>query len=579
MKNNKLAKKDVYDAEYDLQSADCANCKENSAQGDKRARRRAHKMKNKIDNTSFLALLIRSFLSFSVIIIVGVLAIFIFVNWAVNDATASLNDKSVADYINELVQGKYSNVPTKAILGKHGWLDVVDTKGNVVYSSRSYTDKYGAGELGAIQKYEKDSALTLHEFKMVDDKSYCLVTRTFVDDSGAKQEQFMLLDYNREVIETTIPTNKTKYSDIEFELFVYDATHGGETLNKITFTAQDGNSYYAIFLNAKDGSEIGTYISVVCVVVAVVALLALVIFLYIKYINKHVQQPLAAMTGAMSSLASNDYHTHVDYKGSKEFEQLCDAFNEMVDLLGASEKQRDALEKDKQRMLAGLSHDLKTPITIIQGFAKAINDGLVSEEEKQKYLQIILSKSMHMSDLINQFYEYNKLEHPDFVLDKKPCDVAELARTFLAGIYDEFELRSYILETEITEEKLVCNLDEKTFVRVFENVVGNFFKYTPQGSTLLFEVGREGNCAIVRILDNGPGINDEGKKDVFEAFEVGEKSRNKQGSGLGLAVCKKIVEMHGGSICLSPEAKEGYNTEFVISLPLCDGEEDEQKEL
>ena len=83
----------------------------------------------------------------------------------------------------------------------------------------------------------------------------------------------------------------------------------------------------------------------------------------------------------------------------------------------------------------------------------------------------------------------------------------------------------------------------------------------------------------MRNRDNGPGINDEGKKDVFEAFEVGEKSRNKQGSGLGLAVCKKIVEMHGGSICLSPEAKEGYNTEFVISLPLCDGEEDEQKEL
>lgn len=451
------------------------------------------------------------------------------------------------------------------MFGKNGWLDIVDTKGNIVYSTRSNENKYSTGELDAIQKFDRNNTLTVHEFKMVDDKYYCLITRTFVDDSGAKQEQFMLLDYNHNVIEHTIPTNKDKYNELEFALLTYDATHDGETLNKITFTAQDGNSYYAVFLNANERGTVGIYVFVIIVVLAIVALFALVMFLYIKYLNKHVQKPLVAMTGAMSSLAGNNYHTHVDYKGSKEFEQLCDAFNEMVDLLGASEKQRVALEQDKQRMLAGLSHDLKTPITIIQGFAKAITDGLVSEQDKQKYLQIILAKSSQMSDLINQFYEYNKLEHPDFALEKKPLDVAEIVRTFLANIYDEFDLRGYNLDTEITEEQLICDVDGQNLLRVFENLTGNFFKYTSKGTTLFVEAEKDGDFALVRVMDNGPGITDD---DVFEAFVVGEKSRNKQGSGLGLAVCKKIVNMHGGEISLAKEPKDGYNTEFDIRLPL-----------
>lgn len=217
-------------------------------------------------------------------------------------------------------------------------------------------------------------------------------------------------------------------------------------------------------------------------------------------------------------------------------------------------------------MLAGLSHDLKTPITIIQGFTKAIKDGLVSEEDKPKYLQVILSKSTQMTDLVNQLYEYNKLEHPDFSLEKQRVDIAELSRSFLAGIYDEFEVRGYVLDTQIPEEEIYCDVDRQQILRVFENLASNFFKYTPIGSTLLFKVDREDDKVRLCIADNGPGVSEEASEDLFEAFVVGEKSRNKQGSGLGLAVCKKIIEMHGGTIVLAKEPYEGYNLQFDIVL-------------
>ena len=116
-------------------------------------------------------------------------------------------------------------------------------------------------------------------------------------------------------------------------------------------------------------------------------------------------------------------------------------------------------------------------------------------------------------------------------------------------------------------------MDKGQLLRVFENLTGNFFKYTPQGSTLRFGVEREGNKARISLADNGPGINEESKADVFEAFVVGEKSRNKQGSGLGLTVCKKIVTMHRGNIELAKEPIENFTTEFVVTLDLLEGEE------
>lgn len=564
MKNNKIAKINDYDAKSGTSSADC---------GDNRQKRCALKRHEKgggrthIDNASFLALLVRSFVSFSLIIIIGVIGVFLIVSWAVNSENTKMSKESVLDYENELAEGDYSSIPIEKFAGKGGWLEIADKDGNVLYSSRDERGAYTKGELDWIQKFGTNEKIELHELS--DGPYYYLIVKTYYDENGDKQEQFLALSSTYGVLSGNIPTTgKISFTQREFDFLTYNGTHGKETLTKYSFIGNDGENYYAIVLNQNENRNTATYVVAIILAGGIILLFAGVMALYITYINKHVKKPLAVLSNAMTSFAKDEKRERLDYKGSKEFEHLYDSFNEMVDLLGASESQRIALEEDKQRMLAGLSHDLKTPITIIQGFTKAIKDGLVNEDDKQKYLQIILNKSAQMGDLVNQFYEYNKLEHPDFTLNRQPTDIAESARTFLARIYDEFELRGYNLNAQITEEKLVCDVDVSQFMRVFENLAGNFFKYTPKDSTLSFTVEREGENALIRVCDDGPGISDESKADLFEAFVVGEKSRNKQGSGLGLAVCKKIVEMHGGSITLAKEAEEGYSTQFDIVLPL-----------
>ncbi len=566
-----MTKRDDYQSKIEALNVDSVDNRKKT-----RAREKT-KLPPRIDNASFLALLIRSFVSFSLIIILGVVAIFAVVNWAFSENGINIRQKGIPDYTKELQNGNYSRIPADKILGKSGWLEIVTADGNTVYSTLQTPNEYSVSELDCIARFNQSETRAVHNFKISSDKYNYLITISYLDSEGNTQERYYLLSkderetYN--IVSSSISTTKTSFTQKEYDYLTYNATHEEERLFRFSFKGADGVDYYAVFMDEDMNNTAVVYLFIVVVALGILALFATVMVFYIRYINKHVQRPLAVLSYAMTSFPSQEKHEHLNYKGSKEFEHLYDSFNEMVDILDASEEQRLALEGDKQRMLAGLSHDLKTPITIIQGFTKAIKDGLVSEEDKQTYLQIILTKSNQMAELINQFYEYNKLEHPDFALDKKPCDVAELARTFLANIYDEFEVQGYILDAQICEEPLVCNVDKGQLLRVFENLTGNFFKYTPQGSTLRFGVEREGNKAKISLADNGPGINEESKADVFEAFVVGEKSRNKQGSGLGLAVCKKIVMMHGGNIELAKEPIENFTTEFVVTLDLLEGEE------
>lgn len=569
MKNNKKTKKQVYATQNGLSSADCAQ------KTSKRA------LNVYIDNASFHALLIRSFVSFSLIIILGVIAIFCVVSWATRYEGITIRKKEISDYRGELasgvVSGDFSSIPIKQVFGDDGYLEIVravgEDAGEIVYSSRNSTQKFTLGELDCIQTYEDIlPTVTVHSFKGEGTKQYyCLIIFTSYAEDGTKSEKNFLLSTEGSgysiVSQSGVSTTKSGFSDKEFEYLVYNANSEDYVLTRYDFTGADGNGYYAVSLCQTQRTSMAVYVVAIVIVVLVVVLFLVVIVLYIRYINKHVQKPLAILSTAMTDFA-NGKHEHVEYKSSKEFEHLYDTFNEMVDLLDASEEQKRVLEGDKQRMLAGLSHDLKTPITIIQGFTKAIKDGLVSEEEKPKYLQVILSKSTQMTALINQLYEYNKLEHPDFSLKLERVDIAEVARSFLASIYDEFEVRGYTLDIQITEENVWCNADKRQITRVFENIVNNFFKYTHIGSTLLFMVEKDGDKARISIADNGPGVKDEVRADLFEAFVVGEKSRNKQGSGLGLAVCKKILEMHKGSISLAGEPMEGYSLQFDIVLDL-----------
>lgn len=287
------------------------------------------------------------------------------------------------------------------------------------------------------------------------------------------------------------------------------------------------------------------------------------------------------LNGAMERISAGDSGTVLSYRGPKEFVEICESFNDMSLALDQANRTNQRLETQKQKMIADISHDLKTPITVIKGYSKAVADGLTAPSEQKKYLQTIYQRSSELADLIEEFHDYAKMDHPDSTMHFEVRDLNEFTREYYAEKYNEFSIGGYELVVDIGEEKLPVNLDGKQFRKVLENITGNFFKYCTKGDTFYCKVEAEGNRVRLILADDGKGIPEEICDSIFEPFVVGEKSRSSyaSGSGLGLPLAKRIVEAHGGTIYLAcGQEKENeppyigdhseikLTTKFIITL-------------
>ena len=244
------------------------------------------------------------------------------------------------------------------------------------------------------------------------------------------------------------------------------------------------------------------------------------------------------------------------YQGPREFVQVIDTFNDMEEKLKESEQQQLHLQEQKQKMLADISHDLKTPITVIQGYVDAMKDGLISKDEQKKYLDIISHKTQMLSELINTFSDYSRLEHPDYQPEMTQGDLVEYFREYVAQKYEELTIAGDFVEVDIQSSPVVMPFDHMQLKRVFENIVANTLKYTEKGTTLSFG-------------DDGPGIPERLREHVFDPFVTGDEARTSgKGTGLGMAIAKEIVSMHGGTICLSDSKESPAGTCYRIVLPV-----------
>lgn len=232
-----------------------------------------------------------------------------------------------------------------------------------------------------------------------------------------------------------------------------------------------------------------------------------------------------------------------------------------------AEELRMVYEKKRNLMLSDIAHDLRTPITTIAGYSKALNDDMVvSEEKKREYLQAIENKSARMSDLINLLFDYVRLDSANYGLRKDEIDLPELLRTIAASLYSDIEEKGMEFEISIPEEVHMISLDRVQFSRVIVNLINNAMKHNEAGTTISLEMKKEKDKIQIIVSDNGSLIPAFLVEHIFEPFAMGDASRNAQsGSGLGLSIAKKIVEMHGWTLELKQYYEE-YRKSFVIEI-------------
>ena len=229
-------------------------------------------------------------------------------------------------------------------------------------------------------------------------------------------------------------------------------------------------------------------------------------------------------------------------------------------------KIHEQYDRNRNLMLSDIAHDLRTPMTTVAGYAKAIQDGMVTDPQKMdEYLSVIQAKSMRMNELINLLFEYVKLDSEGFHLDKKQLNLIELLRENAAMLYSDMEENGMELVIDLPEKEWKVEADRLQLSRVVTNLLTNAMRHNDAGTTILVQAECEDDKARIVIADNGKEIPPSVAEHLFEPFAMGDESRNsKGGSGLGLSIAAKIVAMHGWKLSLGNYP--GYTKAFFIDI-------------
>lgn len=295
-------------------------------------------------------------------------------------------------------------------------------------------------------------------------------------------------------------------------------------------------------------------IGVLSMLVPIVVLVTLVNFLFTRFIYRYLDK----ISDAMQKVADGDYTVRLDAEKDQPFRELYRNFNTMAEELGG-------VEMLKNDFINGYAHELRTPITSINGFAEMLlnDDGTLSREEKRSYLEIIASESRRLADLAGNSLLMSRLDTQKIIPDKKPFSLDEQLRRC-----------SILLSGQWTEKELdmTMDLDEAVYVGDYDlmqhlwiNLLTNAVKYTPKGGSITVTLKNEEKFIAVSVADTGKGIPPEDRERIFDKYYQTDKSHSKRGLGLGLAICKRIVQLCNGT--LEVESEVGVGSTFTVRLP------------
>ncbi len=294
--------------------------------------------------------------------------------------------------------------------------------------------------------------------------------------------------------------------------------------------------------------------------------------LFTRYQLKKLLQPVNALTRAAGRVEAGDFTQAIDYRGRDEFAPVCAAFNRMQEHLLAEQEKNAAYEQARTDLVAGISHDLRTPLTSVKGYIKGLRDGVAQTPERQRqYLEVAYRRACDMDVLLQRLFYFSRLETGNLPLFLQPADLGAFIARFAAETAPELEQAGGRFETSLSPEPHPACIDAEQLYRVLSNLKDNALRYAGADPLVIsLAVERRGDWISLRFADNGQGVPEEALPHLFDQFWRADQARstqNGEGSGLGLYIAKYIVEAHGGTI----RAENGGGLFFTIQLPRKEG--------
>ncbi len=301
--------------------------------------------------------------------------------------------------------------------------------------------------------------------------------------------------------------------------------------------------------------------SVQLILIVIFLLLAVGVGLAIWAISNNMIQSIHQMRDVSAAISKGDFFEKVEVHSHDEIGELAASFNAMAEELARA-------DETQKEFIGNISHDFRSPLTSIRGFAEAMLDDIVPPEQHKKYLQIIYDETNRLNKLANDMLLLNKMESGQEELQIHRFDINEMIVSLSLSFEQRIEEKGLDMQFRFLQDHLFVMADEDKIERVIYNLIDNAIKFTEKGDSITVETSIVNKKAYITVTDTGIGMDEETQKHIFERFRKGDKSRglNKTGMGLGLAIVKQIILNHGEEILC--RSREGQGTSFEFTLPL-----------
>jgi len=367
---------------------------------------------------------------------------------------------------------------------------------------------------------------------------------------------------------------------------VVSATGAGEAFEQWGFTyvtsdislylSDVGDYIFVISDNQWETIEVltGPDIATPIIILFLLAVIFLVNILLAKYITHRIMTPINTLATGVHEISNGNLMYRIQYGGGDEFDAVCDDFNEMAGQLSDMVKQRQADENSRRELIAGISHDLRTPLASVKHYIEGLRKGVATTPEMQeKYLSTIQSKAEDIEYIIKQLFTFSKIDIGEFPFNFEIVDIGGELREMAAIFADEYSELGLDVSLKENVHGAFVLIDAVQFRNILQNILNNSVKYcsTSHACAEIFCEIMNDTSVSITVKDNGPGVPDEMLAKMFDVFFREDLSRSNQtkGSGLGLAISSKIIRRLNGQIRAENIPEGGLS--IIITLPIQKG--------
>ena len=271
-------------------------------------------------------------------------------------------------------------------------------------------------------------------------------------------------------------------------------------------------------------------------------------------VAKRVLSPLSEFKEAIEEVERGNFNVSVDSSGTpKAVAEVIDNFNRMAKELAGTEMFRSDF-------INSFSHEFKTPIVSIEGFARRLKKDDLPEEKRKEYIDIIISESKRLTNLATNILMLNKFENQEYITERDTFFIDEQIRSCVLLLEKQWSKKQ--LEFDIEMEQIEFYGNQEMLSQVWLNVIGNSIKFSGEGSVISIRAFKRDGKIRISIADQGEGMDDQTLKHIFERFYQGDSAHASEGNGLGLPLVKRIIELCGGTIRV--ESEKGKGTVFNV---------------